>query len=75
MKAKPLFARRVAKTILPLNARRWIKSRIRPNGYVPPIGRIAFGDFRRVLPIGRDFGFSRGDAVDRFYIDGRNLSL
>jgi glycosyltransferase involved in cell wall biosynthesis/SAM-dependent methyltransferase len=36
---------------------------------VPPIGRVRFGDFRRVSPISRDFGFDRGLPVDRYYIE------
>jgi SAM-dependent methyltransferase len=30
---------------------------------------IDFGDLRRVTPISRDFGFERGQPVDRYYIE------
>ena len=31
---------------------------------------ISFGDLRRVTPVSREFGFDRGDPVDRRYIEG-----
>jgi glycosyltransferase involved in cell wall biosynthesis len=34
-----------------------------------PIGSIRFGDFRRLSPISRDFGFDRGTPIDRYYIE------
>ena len=36
----------------------------------PPVGRVRFGDLRRVTPIARRFGFDRGLPVDRHYIEG-----
>jgi SAM-dependent methyltransferase len=36
----------------------------------PQVGTLAFGDLRRTTPITRDFGVSRGGAVDRYYIEG-----
>jgi glycosyltransferase involved in cell wall biosynthesis len=36
---------------------------------VPPRGRIAFGDLRRLEPFSRDFGYARGTPVDRYYIE------
>ena len=30
---------------------------------------IDFGDFRRVTPFARDFGYGRGQPVDRYYIE------
>lgn len=35
----------------------------------PPIGRVSFGDLRRVTPIDRSFGFERGRPIDRYYIE------
>ena len=34
----------------------------------PPIGGIEFGDLRRLTPISDDWGFDRGEPIDRFYI-------
>lgn len=36
---------------------------------VPPVGRVRFGDLRRVTPISQSFGFDRGVPVDRYYIE------
>lgn len=36
----------------------------------PPVGRVRFGDLRRVTPIDRSFGFERGQPIDRYYIEG-----
>lgn len=37
--------------------------------YTPPPGRIQPGDFNRLTPFSADFGFDRGGAIDRFYIE------
>ncbi|MEX2404751.1 MAG: class I SAM-dependent methyltransferase [Balneolales bacterium] len=34
----------------------------------PPVGTIQWGDFRRVNPISRKYGFDRGGPIDRYYI-------
>lgn len=36
---------------------------------VPPVGRVRFGDLRRVTPISPDFGYGRGGPIDRYYIE------
>ena len=35
----------------------------------PPLGKVIFGDLRRLEPIDADFGFGRGIPVDRHYIE------
>jgi len=35
----------------------------------PPIGALDLGDLRRLTPISRNFGFDRGNPVDRYYIE------
>ncbi len=35
----------------------------------PMIGRVDFGDLRRLAPISRQWGFDRGRPVDRYYIE------
>lgn len=35
----------------------------------PPVGWINFGEFRRLKPVTRDFGNSRGLEIDRYYIE------
>jgi SAM-dependent methyltransferase len=36
---------------------------------IPGVGNVDFGDLRRVTPFGRDFGYCRGQPVDRIYIE------
>lgn len=36
---------------------------------IPRIGAVDFGDLRRTTPVGREFGFNRGNPVDRYYIE------
>jgi SAM-dependent methyltransferase len=38
------------------------------DGYLP-VGSVDFGSLRRVSPIDRHFGYSRGTPVDRYYIE------
>ncbi len=38
-------------------------------GFVPAQGKISWGDFNSVKPFSGDFGFDRGGAVDRYYIE------
>ena len=38
-------------------------------GGVPPVGQIDFGDLRRLKPIDPNFGFARGQVIDRYYIE------
>ena len=36
---------------------------------IPEPGAVDFGDLRRPAPFGRDFGETRGQALDRYYIE------
>jgi SAM-dependent methyltransferase len=35
----------------------------------PAVGRVKFGSLRRLRPISDQFGFDRGQCIDRFYIE------
>ena len=54
--------------------RRLISAWLRPAGgcrgapTIPPVGQMRFGDLRRLEPLDRDFGYGRGQPVDRYYI-------
>lgn len=37
--------------------------------YSPAVGSIQKGDLERLTPFSNDFGFDRGGAIDRFYIE------
>jgi SAM-dependent methyltransferase len=36
---------------------------------VRPLGGVRFGNLRRTEPVSRDFGFDRGQPIDRWYIE------
>jgi hypothetical protein len=38
-------------------------------GRVPAAGRVRFGDLRRTEPVSREFGYDRGQPIDRHYIE------
>ncbi|HZA97267.1 MAG TPA: methyltransferase domain-containing protein [Gemmatimonadales bacterium] len=35
----------------------------------PPVGTVRFGSLRRLSPVSRDWGFDRGQPIDRYYIE------
>ncbi|HJR17170.1 MAG TPA: class I SAM-dependent methyltransferase [Gemmatimonadales bacterium] len=35
----------------------------------PPVGTVRFGGLRRLTPVSRDWGFDRGQPIDRYYIN------
>jgi SAM-dependent methyltransferase len=45
-----------------------VRGRVRRG--TPRVGRVRWGDLRRLQPLGSDFGFERGTPVDRHYIEG-----
>jgi SAM-dependent methyltransferase len=59
------FARKVARRLLPEPVRAGISHRYRR--LRRPIARI--GTPRRLLPISREYGYDRGDPIDRYYIN------
>jgi SAM-dependent methyltransferase len=50
-------------------AGRWVLSRLRRGKPHPPVGSVRFGSFRRLSPLSRQFGYDRGQPVDRYYIE------
>jgi SAM-dependent methyltransferase len=63
--ATKTIARRVLpRNVYELGKRMWYRS----NG-LPAVGHARFGDFRRVTPISRGYGYGRGRPIDRYYIE------
>jgi hypothetical protein len=60
---KPL----TAENTLDIGVVRVTKPRERP---IPGVGKIHFGDLRRLTPISSRWGFDRGLPIDRHYIEG-----
>lgn len=60
----------LAKAVLPLEARQWLRSQqLKYWSQWPPVGWLQFGSLRRKKPISRIFGLERGLPVDRYYIE------
>jgi SAM-dependent methyltransferase len=49
--------------------RRWLPSKRTIRYRMPPVGRVDFGHLRRLTPVSRQFGFDRGQPIDRYYIE------
>jgi SAM-dependent methyltransferase len=50
-----------------LSTRRWLDAESHPASPAP--GSVRWGSFRRLTPISRNFGFERGQPIDRYYIE------
>jgi len=48
---------------------RRLRSEGRNGNSVPAVGRIRFGSLRRTRPVSEIWGFDRGRAIDRYYIE------
>lgn len=62
--------RTAIRTVLPHQLRRWSHRAAGSQKFVPPVGKVDFGDLRRLKPISRIYGFDRGRPIDRYYIEG-----
>jgi len=62
--------RALATALVPVKTRDWIRAQQRRYGLQwPRVGRLHFGDLRRVSPVSPAFAFDRGQMVDRYYIE------
>jgi SAM-dependent methyltransferase len=57
------------RAVIPVPARRWIEGQARRLSHSPPLGKVDFGDLRRLSPISKKFGLDRGLCIDRYYIE------
>jgi SAM-dependent methyltransferase len=48
---------------------RRLRSQRRNGNSVPAVGRVRFGSLRRTRPVSEIWGFDRGRAIDRYYIE------
>lgn len=61
--------KRAARRLVPPTMYGWLMARVRGRDHVPPVGGVRFGSLRRLTPINRNFGYDRGQPVDRYYIE------
>jgi len=59
----------IVRHILPTPVRRWLKAQVAGSEYIPPVGWVRFGSFRRAEPFSREWGMDRGLPIDRYYIE------
>jgi SAM-dependent methyltransferase len=59
----------LAQKILPAPILEWVKMQFMGDRSRPPIGKVKFGNLRRLNPISREFGYDRGLPIDRYYIE------
>jgi SAM-dependent methyltransferase len=59
----------IAKHRIPATIRNLLKSQLQGTEYCPPPKTVKFGNFRRLTPISKMFGYDRGLPIDRYYIE------
>jgi glycosyltransferase involved in cell wall biosynthesis len=62
-------SRTILKNRLPDRALKYLFKKGFFKEYTPPEGKVHPGDFERYTPFSYDFGFDRGGAIDRYYIE------
>ena len=59
----------IAKRTLPIPVHNWLKSQLQAYKHHPPLGKVRLGDLQGLKPINSGWGFERGQAIDRYYIE------
>ncbi|WP_206512953.1 glycosyltransferase [Larkinella soli] len=59
----------IVKKVVPTFGQRWLHQAKFFPSFIPAVGKVATGDFRRVRPFSTEFGYDRGGPVDRYYIE------
>jgi SAM-dependent methyltransferase len=47
----------------------WTQTNSGDNQGIPSVGKVEFGDLRRLEPLTRSFGYDRGQPLDRYYME------
>lgn len=63
------WLRRAGTRTLPWAVQDGLRRLWRGPAYVPPVGRVRFGDLRRAKPVAGIWGLERGLPIDRYYIE------
>ena len=61
--------RRLVRALLPRSLRRNLAQTATRATRLPPVGGVRFGSLRRLEPISDDWGFDRGQPIDRYHIE------
>jgi SAM-dependent methyltransferase len=65
---KQIFKQIIQQT-LPDSAHDWLRQQIQTYKHNPPLGKVNFGDLKRLKPISPNWGYDRGTPVDRYYVE------
>lgn len=60
--------KQIGRKVLPISVYK-LRAKLRGHNYVPPTGRVRFGDLQQVKPISSHWGYDRGSPIDRYYIE------
>lgn len=59
----------VTRNFWPRGRRQDVDALVGIDALTPRLGSVDFGSLRRLTPISREFGFDRGQPIDRYYIE------
>ena len=57
------------KKLIPYSILKGLRKITSSNPLLPPVNKVAPGDFNRLTPFSTSFGYDRGGPVDRYYIE------
>ena len=60
---------RLVKQLFPQRLREWLRASLHGQAHVPGPGHVRFGALRRLTPFSHNWGFDRGQPLDRYYIE------
>ncbi|HCF29840.1 MAG TPA: methyltransferase [Cyanobacteria bacterium UBA11049] len=60
--------KQIAQQTLPVPIHNWLLAQVRAYRHNPPLGKVNFGELRRLTPIESDWGFDRSFPVHRYYL-------
>ena len=61
--------KQIAQQTLPVPIHRWLLAQVRAYRHNPPLGKVNFGELRRLTPLSPEWGFDRGFPVHRYYLE------
>jgi glycosyltransferase involved in cell wall biosynthesis/SAM-dependent methyltransferase len=69
LKQNQIMMKSKIKKIIPYSIYRVLHNLTSSKKLLPPLSKVSTGDFDRLTPFSKQFGFDRGGAIDRYYIE------
>ncbi len=66
---RPVMSKATLVKNMPTSMKRFLNKTGIMSSFTPRVGDVSMGDLDRVTPFSKTFGFDRGGAVDRYYIE------